>query len=217
MKNKPGAALVEMGDYYAADRAITHLNNTFLFSQRINLWWALCLHDWLMILIIWLYDVTQFRHANPSFPTVYPSSLPFALVTAMSWRTAQAVTRTSTAPGTIASRSVKRRIKFAFNIPATSFTSSTPHQTSPRRFSRRCVDEGVLPKQTPAGSIHFRCNSWKTGRKKIILISDLQLCLALDRFVRRLAWSLLLMSTSLQERVSWFCHVFHFCFTATHS
>lgn len=38
MKNKPGAALVEMGDYYAADRAITHLNNTFLFSQRINLW-----------------------------------------------------------------------------------------------------------------------------------------------------------------------------------
>ncbi|XP_075892174.1 uncharacterized protein LOC142895202 [Nelusetta ayraudi] len=37
MKNKPGAALVEMGDYYAADRAITHLNNTFLFSQRINL------------------------------------------------------------------------------------------------------------------------------------------------------------------------------------
>lgn len=144
MKNKPGAALVEMGDYYAADRAITHLNNTFLFSQRINLWWALCLHDWLMILIIWLYDVTQFRPANPSFPTVYPSSLPFALVTAMSWRTAQAVTRTSTAPGTIASRSVKRRIKFAFSIPATSFTSSTPHQMSPRRFSRRCVDEGVL-------------------------------------------------------------------------
>lgn len=23
-----------------------------------------------------------------------------------------------------------------------------------------------LPKQTPAGSMHFRCNSWKTGRKK---------------------------------------------------
>lgn len=45
MKNKPGAALVEMGDYYAADRAITHLNNTFLFSQRINLWWAWWLID----------------------------------------------------------------------------------------------------------------------------------------------------------------------------
>lgn len=74
-----------------------------------------------------------------------------------------------------------------------------------------------LPKQAPAGSMHFRCNSWKRGRKKMILISDLQLCLALDRFVRRWAWSLLLMSTSLQERVSWFCHAFHFYFTATQS
>ncbi|KAM9319120.1 heterogeneous nuclear ribonucleoprotein L-like isoform 3-T3 [Pholidichthys leucotaenia] len=36
MKSKPGAAMVEMGDCYAVDRAITHLNNTFLFSQKLN-------------------------------------------------------------------------------------------------------------------------------------------------------------------------------------
>uniref|UniRef100_A0A8C5HK40 Heterogeneous nuclear ribonucleoprotein L-like n=1 Tax=Gouania willdenowi TaxID=441366 RepID=A0A8C5HK40_GOUWI len=37
MKSKPGAAMVEMGDCYAVDRAITHLNNTFLFGQKLNL------------------------------------------------------------------------------------------------------------------------------------------------------------------------------------
>uniref|UniRef100_A0A674NGW3 Heterogeneous nuclear ribonucleoprotein L n=1 Tax=Takifugu rubripes TaxID=31033 RepID=A0A674NGW3_TAKRU len=36
MKSKPGAAMVEMGDCYAVDRAITHLNNTYLFGQKIN-------------------------------------------------------------------------------------------------------------------------------------------------------------------------------------
>uniref|UniRef100_A0A672FWR6 Heterogeneous nuclear ribonucleoprotein L-like n=1 Tax=Salarias fasciatus TaxID=181472 RepID=A0A672FWR6_SALFA len=36
MKSKPGAAMVEMGDCYAVDRAITHLNNTFLFGQKLN-------------------------------------------------------------------------------------------------------------------------------------------------------------------------------------
>lgn len=43
MKSKPGAAMVEMGDCYAVDRAITHLNNTFLFAQRMNVWWVLVL------------------------------------------------------------------------------------------------------------------------------------------------------------------------------
>lgn len=38
MKSKPGAAMVEMGDCYAVDRAITHLNNTYLFGQKINVW-----------------------------------------------------------------------------------------------------------------------------------------------------------------------------------
>lgn len=38
MKSKPGAAMVEMGDCYAVDRAITHLNNNFLFAQRMNVW-----------------------------------------------------------------------------------------------------------------------------------------------------------------------------------
>lgn len=38
MKSKPGAAMVEMGDCYAVDRAITHLNNNFLFGQKLNVW-----------------------------------------------------------------------------------------------------------------------------------------------------------------------------------
>ncbi|XP_011480496.1 heterogeneous nuclear ribonucleoprotein L isoform X1 [Oryzias latipes] len=36
MKSKPGACMVEMGDCYAVDRAITHLNNNFLFGQKLN-------------------------------------------------------------------------------------------------------------------------------------------------------------------------------------
>ncbi|KAL7851476.1 hypothetical protein AOLI_G00218320 [Acnodon oligacanthus] len=36
MKSKPGAAMVEMGDCYAVDRAICHLNNHFLFNQKLN-------------------------------------------------------------------------------------------------------------------------------------------------------------------------------------
>ncbi len=40
MKSKPGAAMVEMGDCYAVDRAINNLNNNFLFSQKINVWWV---------------------------------------------------------------------------------------------------------------------------------------------------------------------------------
>ncbi|KAG7264730.1 hypothetical protein CRUP_025908 [Coryphaenoides rupestris] len=36
MKSKPGAAMVEMGDCYAVDRIITHLNNNFLFGQKLN-------------------------------------------------------------------------------------------------------------------------------------------------------------------------------------
>uniref|UniRef100_A0AAY5KIU8 RRM domain-containing protein n=1 Tax=Esox lucius TaxID=8010 RepID=A0AAY5KIU8_ESOLU len=36
MKSKPGAAMVEMGDCYAVDRAISHLNNNFLFGQKLN-------------------------------------------------------------------------------------------------------------------------------------------------------------------------------------
>nr|XP_061797224.1 heterogeneous nuclear ribonucleoprotein L-like isoform X2 [Nerophis lumbriciformis] len=36
MKSKPGAAMVEMGDCYAVDRAINHLNNNFLFGQKLN-------------------------------------------------------------------------------------------------------------------------------------------------------------------------------------
>lgn len=30
--------MVEMGDCYSVDRAITHLNNNFLFGQKLNVW-----------------------------------------------------------------------------------------------------------------------------------------------------------------------------------
>ncbi len=40
MKSKPGASMVEMGDCYAVDRAISHLNNNFLFNQKLNVWYV---------------------------------------------------------------------------------------------------------------------------------------------------------------------------------
>ncbi|XP_029427418.1 heterogeneous nuclear ribonucleoprotein L isoform X3 [Rhinatrema bivittatum] len=36
MKSKPGAAMVEMADGYSVDRAITNLNNSFMFGQKLN-------------------------------------------------------------------------------------------------------------------------------------------------------------------------------------
>ncbi|TRY85171.1 hypothetical protein DNTS_006358 [Danionella cerebrum] len=45
MKSKPGTAMVEMGDCYAVDRAISHLNGNFLFNQKLNLWQAYELDD----------------------------------------------------------------------------------------------------------------------------------------------------------------------------
>ncbi|XP_041108100.1 heterogeneous nuclear ribonucleoprotein L-like isoform X2 [Polyodon spathula] len=36
MKSVPGTALVEMGDEYAVDRAITHLNSIKVFAKRLN-------------------------------------------------------------------------------------------------------------------------------------------------------------------------------------
>ncbi|CDR00000.1 unnamed protein product [Oncorhynchus mykiss] len=38
MKSVPGTALVEMGDEYAVDRSITHLNSIKVFSKRLNVW-----------------------------------------------------------------------------------------------------------------------------------------------------------------------------------
>ena len=40
MKSVPGTALVEMGDEYAVDRAITHLNSIKVFTKRLNVWWV---------------------------------------------------------------------------------------------------------------------------------------------------------------------------------
>ncbi|KAG7254952.1 hypothetical protein CRUP_020925, partial [Coryphaenoides rupestris] len=36
MKSVPGTSLVEMGDEYAVDRAITHLNSIRVFTKRLN-------------------------------------------------------------------------------------------------------------------------------------------------------------------------------------
>ena len=38
MKSVHGTALVEMGDEYAVDRAITHLNSIKVFGKRLNVW-----------------------------------------------------------------------------------------------------------------------------------------------------------------------------------
>uniref|UniRef100_S4RY32 Heterogeneous nuclear ribonucleoprotein L like n=1 Tax=Petromyzon marinus TaxID=7757 RepID=S4RY32_PETMA len=37
LKSKPGAAMVEMGDPYAVDRAVSHLNMSQIFGKKINL------------------------------------------------------------------------------------------------------------------------------------------------------------------------------------
>ncbi|XP_069810734.1 heterogeneous nuclear ribonucleoprotein L-like [Dendropsophus ebraccatus] len=37
MKTIPGTALVEMGDEYAVERAVTHLNNVKIFGKRLNI------------------------------------------------------------------------------------------------------------------------------------------------------------------------------------
>ncbi|MEE6516781.1 hypothetical protein FKM82_026516 [Ascaphus truei] len=36
MKSKPGAAMVEMTDGYSVDRALSHLNNNFMFGQKLS-------------------------------------------------------------------------------------------------------------------------------------------------------------------------------------
>ncbi|MEE6490518.1 hypothetical protein FKM82_015897 [Ascaphus truei] len=36
MKSKPGAAMVEMADGYSVDRALSHLNNNFMFGQKLS-------------------------------------------------------------------------------------------------------------------------------------------------------------------------------------
>lgn len=51
MKTIPGTALVEMGDEYAVERAVTHLNNVKLFGKRLNVWYV-CIPSFLLILIL---------------------------------------------------------------------------------------------------------------------------------------------------------------------
>lgn len=38
MKSVAGTALVEMGEVYAVDRAVTHLNSIKLFDKKLNVW-----------------------------------------------------------------------------------------------------------------------------------------------------------------------------------
>lgn len=40
MKTIPGTALVEMGDEYAVERAVTHLNSVKLFGKKLNVWYV---------------------------------------------------------------------------------------------------------------------------------------------------------------------------------
>lgn len=38
MKSIPGTALVEMGDEYAVDRTVSHLNSVKVFDKKLNVW-----------------------------------------------------------------------------------------------------------------------------------------------------------------------------------
>lgn len=44
--------MVEMGDCYAVERAISHLNHTMLFGQKLNIWYVPRL-PWLDSLQAW--------------------------------------------------------------------------------------------------------------------------------------------------------------------
>lgn len=141
MKSKPGAAMVEMGDCYAVDRAITHLNNTFLFAQRMNVWWGFffSLSSRLKNTI----NVGHFKFGTSSPLAVCPSSKQSYPANAMNSKTAQAVSKTSTVPGTTGSPPPSRRQRTAFSIRATCCTSSMPSQMSLQRFSLRSVHREV--------------------------------------------------------------------------
>lgn len=68
MKSKPGAAMVEMGDCYAVDRAISHLNNNFLFEQKLNVWSVLLSNSAYTLMSI----ETDYKHIDA---TCCPSSV----------------------------------------------------------------------------------------------------------------------------------------------
>ncbi len=62
MKSKPGASMVEMGDCYAVDRAISHLNNNFLFNQKLNVWYVsiglfIFYLFYFAVIAVWLYKI----------------------------------------------------------------------------------------------------------------------------------------------------------------
>ncbi|KAI3353968.1 hypothetical protein L3Q82_018460, partial [Scortum barcoo] len=113
MKSKPGAAMVEMGDCYAVDRAITHLNNNFLFGQRLNV----CVSKQQAIVPGQCYELEDGTSSFKDFK--------------------------DTAPGTTASPHQNRRPKTASSTQAMCCTSSTPSRTSHQRFSLRSICEEI--------------------------------------------------------------------------
>lgn len=67
MKSKPGAAMVEMGDCFAVDRAISHLNNNMLFGQKLNVWCVQKLNLNLKFTLVMKSTMTLYVHVNLSF------------------------------------------------------------------------------------------------------------------------------------------------------
>lgn len=125
-------------------------------------------------------------------PAVCPSSKLLYPASVMSSKMDQAVSRTSTAPGTTDSPPRSRRPKTAFSIPATSCTSSTLSQTSPQSFSLR---SGSGNERVYVEMVSFTVSFTPSQAQALT-------CSVPHRFVKRLASRLLSTLKCLQEKVS---------------
>lgn len=150
MKSVPGTALVEMGDEYAVDRAITHLNSIKVFGKRLNVWWEV---NSASRLLLPLTSTTASLTCAPCAPcAVCPSSTPSSPARCSSWRTAAAATRTLPWPGTTALAAPGRPPK----------TSSSPRQ----QCCTTTMFLHVCPKTIYSGWGH---SFWWTGGLKCFL------------------------------------------------
>lgn len=140
-------------------------------------------------------NISFVKSKPPPFSTACPSSKLSCLVSAMSWMTARAASRTSTAPATTDSPRQNRRPKTASSTRATCCTSSTPSQTWRPRFSIRSVEGG---NQYGCEFLLKASTSFSCGNKAV---PD-DKCCVLCRFVKRSVSRAPSMLKCSQERVS---------------
>lgn len=138
MKSVPGTALVEMGDEYAVDRAITHLNSIKVFGKRLNVWWAK--HPLTTFILFSSLLGSRFNPCGSDHlwkrvlfclvlfcvvSAACPSSTQWSPVRCLSWRMAAAAIRTLQWPGTIASAALDRPPKTSSNLHQPCYTTTT--------------------------------------------------------------------------------------------